>query len=325
MEADRAGAGTAGDAGAPVSGGADPLHAERGRLFALAYRMLGSVGEAEDAVQDAFLRWYAQPRDDVANPPAFLTTMVANRCLDVLKSARVQREHYPGVWLAEPLGADETPAALWPDGKVPGPEDDLQRLESVSFAFMALLEALSPLERAVYLLAEVFDYPHAEIGEMLQRSPQACRQALRRAKQSLDARKRANASGQRHRELLVSFLTACGAGDVDGLARLLADDVESRGDGGGYVNAATKPLVGVRPVSRLFGSLAKQMPPDLQVRLEDVNGWPSALLSAGVVLLAVVQIQVVDERIARIDNVMNPEKLARVARDFGYRTSPVTG
>jgi RNA polymerase sigma-70 factor, ECF subfamily len=303
-----------------VSAEAEPLQAERGRLFALAYRMLGSVGEAEDAVQDAYLRWYSEPRGAVLNPPGFLTTMVVNRCLDVLKSARRQREQYPGVWLAEPLGAEAGNEA-WPEARVAGPEEDLQRLESVSFAFMALLETLSPLERAVYLLAEVFDYPHAEIGAMLQRSPQACRQALRRAKLSLEARTRSNASEQRHRELLVSFVTAVGQGDVDALARLLADDVESRGDGGGYVNAATKPVVGVRAVSRLFAGLAKQIPADLEVRLETVNGWPSALLSAGGVLLAVFQVQVVDDRIARIDNVMNPYKIARVAATYGYRTA----
>jgi RNA polymerase sigma factor (sigma-70 family) len=303
-----------------VSAAAEPLQAERGRLFALAYRMLGSVGEAEDAVQDAYLRWYSEPRAEVLNPPAFLTTMVINRCLDVLKSARRQREQYPGVWLAEPLGAEADNEA-WPEARVAGPEEDLQRLESVSFAFMALLQTLSPLERAVYLLAEVFDYPHSEIGAMLQRSPQACRQALRRAKQSLDARKRSNASDQRHRELLVSFVTAVGQGDVDALARLLADDVESRGDGGGYVNAATKPVVGVRAVSRLFAGLAPQIPADLEVRLETVNGWPSALLSAGGVLLAVFQVQVVDDRITRIDNVMNPHKIARVAATWGYRTA----
>ncbi len=321
MEANGSGAATAGGtgAGARVSGEVDALQGERGRLFALAYRMLGSAGEAEDAVQDAYLRWYSQPRPGVENPPAFLTTTVMHRCMDVLKSARVQREQYPGVWLPEPLGPDDQDA-VWPDGKVSGPEDDLQRLESVSFAFLSLLETLSPVERAVYLLAEVFDYSHGEIAQLLERTPQACRQALRRAKQALAMRKRANPSHRRHRELLESFIAACRRGDVEDLARLLADDVESRGDGGGFVTAATKPVRGVRAVSRLYAGLAKQIPPDLQVRFEPVNGWPSALLSTGDELLAVFQIQVEGDRIVRIDNVMNPGKLARVAAFGRART-----
>jgi RNA polymerase sigma-70 factor, ECF subfamily len=301
-----------------MSGEPDPLQGERRRLFALAYRMLGSVGEAEDVVQEAYVRWYAQPRPGVTNPPAFMTTIVTHLCLDVLKSARRRREQYPGVWLPEPLGAPDA-EEIWPEGKVPGPEDDLERLESVSLAFMSLLETLSPLERAVYLLAEIFDYSHAEISGILRRSPEACRQALRRSKQSLAARKRANASARRHEELLVSFMAAWRRGDVADLARMLADDVESRADGGGLVTAATKPVTGVRAVSRLYAALAKQIPRELQVRIETVNGWPSALLDMGDSLVGVFQIQVRDDRIVRIDNVVNPHKLARVAAGFGYR------
>jgi RNA polymerase sigma-70 factor (ECF subfamily) len=282
----------------------------RARLFAIAYRMLGSAGEAEDVVQDAYMRWYSQPREDVENPPAFLTTMVTHLCLDVLKSARRRREEYPGVWLPEPAAPDE----------VPGPEEDMARLESVSFAFLSLMETLSPLERAVYILADVFDYSHAEVGTILHRSPEACRQTLKRAREHVAALKCMTVPDERHRQLLVSFVSACRSGDVDELTRLLADDVESRADGGGYVNAVTKPLIGVRPVSRLFAGLAKQLPPDLQMRLQTVNGRPSALLIAGGFLASVVQIQVAGDRIARIDNVLNPNKLARVAAALGLRT-----
>jgi RNA polymerase sigma-70 factor, ECF subfamily len=294
-----------------MSASADPLHAERPRLFAIAYRMLGSAGEAEDVVQDAYMRWYAQPRDGIANPPAFLTTMVTNLSLDVLKSARRQREEYPGVWLPEPAAPAE----------VASPEDDLQKLESVSFAFLSLLETLGPLERAIYILADVFDYSHAEVGAILARTPEACRQGLKRARAHLAQLKRMNAPPQRHRELLGSFLTACHSGDIDALTRLLADDVELRGDGGGHANAVAKPLVGVRAVSRLFMGFTKQAPPDFHVRIETVNGQPSALLCAGDVLLGVMQIQVAGGRIARIDNALNPYKLARVAAAFGLRTA----
>ena len=287
------------------------LQNERGRLFSLAYRMLGSAGEAEDAVQEAFTRWYAQPRDAVQNPAGFLTTMVANICLDQLKSARRKREEYPGVWLPEPVAALED-----------GPEEDLQRLESISLAFVSLLEALSPLERAVFVLVEVFDYAHAEVAAMLDRTPEACRQALHRARRSLAAHRRAVAPAERHRALLLSFVAAVKRGDVDELARMLADDVASRADGGGFVNAAARPITGVRAVSRLFAGLSKQVPPDLAVRIETVNGWPAALLSSGDVLWSVVQLHADDgERILRIDNVMNPHKLARVAAAFGFRTA----
>jgi RNA polymerase sigma-70 factor (ECF subfamily) len=291
--------------------GADALHAHRPRLFALAYRMLGSAGEAEDVVQETYARWYSQPREDVANPPAFLTTMVTHLCLDVLKSARRQREEYPGVWLPEPLAPQETP----------GPEDDLQRLESVSLAFLSLLETLGPLERAVYVLADVFDYSHAEVATILHRTPQACRQALHRARQSLAQGRRTSRPGPRHRELLASFISATQRGDLEGLTQLLADGVESRADGGGHVNAVAKPMTGVRAVSRLYAGLSKQIPRDLDVRIEQVNGWPSALMSVHGVLLSVLQIQVEGDRIVRIDNVLNPYKLARVARAFGLRTA----
>jgi RNA polymerase sigma-70 factor (ECF subfamily) len=293
-----------------MSAGVDPLQGERARLFALAYRMLGSAGDAEDVVQDAYERWFSQPRDDVRVPAAFLTTMVTRLCLDELRSARRKREEYPGVWLPEPV----------PDFDE-GPEHQLQRLESVSLAFLSLLESLGPVERAVFILADVFDYPHAEVAAMLDRSPEACRQALSRARQHVAALKRPAAPAERHRELLVSFISAVRRGNVDELAQLLADDVESRADGGGYVTAATKPVVGVRAVSRLYAGLSKQVPPDVEVRIETINLWPAALLASGGVLWAVFTVRTQGDRIQRIDNVINPEKIARVAVAYGYRTA----
>jgi RNA polymerase sigma-70 factor (ECF subfamily) len=304
----------------PTDPSAPAFQRERGRLFALAYRMLGSVGEAEDVVQEAFLRWHAQPRDAVASPPAFLTTITTHLCLDVLKSARRQREVYPGVWLPEPLPGDAA-AAGWPEAAVPGPEDDLHRLESLSFAFLSLLERLLPVERAVYLLTEVLDHSHAEAAAILQRSPEACRQSLRRAKQALAQGRRANAPPQRHAEMLVAFLQACRQGDVDGIAQLLADDVESHADGGGVVQAATRPVVGVRAVSRLYAGISGMLPADLGARLATVNGWPTALLVSQGVLLAALQLHVADGRIVRIDDVLSPRKLARLAAAHGLRVA----
>lgn len=236
-----------------------------------------------------------------------------------------RRERYPGVWLPEPVADDgEGP---WPDsaGSEHDPQELLQRLESVSLAFLALLETLSPLERAVHLLADLFDYSHAEIGVMLDRTPEACRQVLRRARQRLAEAKRPHASAQRHRELLASFLVACRRGDIDELTRLLADDVVSRGDGGGYVTAANRPVHGARAVSRLFGGLAKFMPPDLDARLEMVNGWPAALLMQRGRLLSVLQIRTGGGQIERIDNVLNPRKLARAAAAFGLQVPAAPG
>jgi RNA polymerase sigma-70 factor, ECF subfamily len=303
-----------------MSAQADPLQRERPRLFALAYRMLGSVGEAEDVVQEAYLRWYSQPREEVRNPPGFLTTVVTHLCLDELKSARRQREHYPGVWLPEPVADDTLAEAVTAPVAAGTPEQDVERLESISLAFLSLLDTLGPLERAVFVLAEVFDYPHAEVAAIVGRTPEACRKALSRAKQNLAAGKPAAASADRHRELLLSFIDAVRRGHVDELARLLADDVESRADGGGYVTAATKPVVGVRAVSRLYVGLSSQIPPDLVVRVETVNGGPAALLSVGDVLLSVMQVSLAGDRIRRIDNVMNPHKLARIAAARGMKT-----
>ena len=187
-------------------------------------------------------------------------------------------------------------------------------------AFLSLLQTLGPLERAVFVLAEVFDYPHAEVARIVRRSPEACRKALSRAKQNLAVRKASSGSTDRHRELLLSFIAAVRRGHLGELAQLLADDVESRADGGGHVNAATKPVVGARAVSRLYAGLSPQVPADLSVRMETINGWPAALLIVGDTLLSVIQVRVSADRIQRIDNVLNPRKLARVATARGLKT-----
>ncbi|TFW11393.1 sigma-70 family RNA polymerase sigma factor [Massilia arenosa] len=308
------------------------LYADRRRLYALAYRMLGSAGDAEDIVQEAFLRWHAQPRADVREPRAFLTTVVTRLCLDHIKSARVRLETYPGVWLPEPAvsgaadggSADEAraeAAGTPPAASHVTPEAELERLESVSLAFLAVLQTLSPIERAVYLLTEIFDYSHAEAGDLLGRTPAACRQALHRARTALAAGVRGEPPSASHHALLASFLMATRSGDLEGLTRMLADDVESRADGGGYVSAATKPVFGLRAVSRLYAGLAAQIPQSVQARIVDLHGWPTALLYQDEVLLAALQIQAAHDRIQRIDNVMNPEKLLRLARSLGLKTS----
>lgn len=298
----------------------DPIAAQRPRLFGLAYRMLGSAAQAEDAVQEAYARWYAQPRDAVRNEAAFLTTIVTRLCLDELKSARARREQYPGVWLPEPLAVE--PEALQAELAAPvqhSAESELERLESISLAFMALLESLTPLERAVYLLHEVFGYGHGEVAQITGRSEAACRQIHRRAKHSLHARKPVAASPERHRELLAAFFAACRKGDLDGLTRLLAEDVVSRADGGGRATAANRPVVGARAVARLYCGFARRADADTQAEIRAVNGWPSLVLCTGNVLRSVIQIQTNGERIGAIYAVTNPEKLARLAAGLGLR------
>jgi RNA polymerase sigma-70 factor, ECF subfamily len=293
--------------------------AGRRKLFGLAYRMLGSAADAEDVVQEALLRWHTQSRADVRNPEAFLTTVVTRLCLDHLKSARVRLETYPGVWLPEPLGEGEFDNVA--DASQPTPEENLQRLESVSLAFLAVLQALSPIERAVFLLAEIFDYSHSEIGKMIGRTPEACRQALHRSRQSLAASVPGDAPSESHRALLASFIRAVRRGDLEELMQLLTDDVESRADGGGYVTAATKPVVGVRAVSRLYAGFSPKIPKNLVARIECLNGWPTALLVDGETLLSALQVRLRGDRICRIDNMVNPEKLERVAKSFGLTTA----
>ncbi|MGZ5198371.1 MAG: sigma-70 family RNA polymerase sigma factor [Telluria sp.] len=301
-----------------MSDDAFDTYAGRGKLFALAYRMLGSAGDAEDIVQEAFVRWHTEPRKDIRNPQAFLTTVVTRLCLDHIKSARVRLETYPGVWLPEPL--DEGEFEDVPDPSQLTPEERVQRLEAVSLAFLAVVQALSPIERAVYLLREIFDYSHSEVAAMLGRTPEACRQALHRARQSLSPSQAGDAPTAAHRELLSTFISSVRKGDLDELCQLLSEDVEARADGGGYVTAATRPVIGRRAVSRLYAGYSRKLPPDLIVRIVDLNGWPTALLIVGDILLSALQVRIFGNQVCGIDNVMSPKKLQRLASSLGLKT-----
>src|SRR5437763_3619816 len=207
----------------------------RGLLFSIAYRMLGSGTDAEDGLQDAFSRWQRASETDVRSPKAFLVTIVSRLCINYLQSARVQRETYVGEWLPEPL--------------VTEPGSDVSRIaqvdESVSMAVLLLLERLTPVERAVFLLGEIFDYNHAEIAGMLGISEANRRQLLRRARQHVRReRPRFAASGRQHTDLLERFYRAAGSGDMDGLLALLSDDVVMHTDGGGKASALPLPIYG---------------------------------------------------------------------------------
>jgi len=272
------------------------FESHRRLLFGIAYRMLGSVAEAEDAVQEAWLRFQSAPLDELESPRAWLTTVVTRLCLDQLKSARSRRENYVGPWLPEPVRTDATVDP-----------------ESISLAFLVLLESLTPLERAVYLLHEVFDYAHAEIAAMLGNDEAACRQLLHRAKTSVAARRpRFSPSREAHQRLLSGFIGAVAAGDLDALKQLLAGDARSWSDGGGKTQAATRPVVGAENVGKFFIGLYKKyrdMPVPFEFEIADVNGWPALITRLDGRIYQVLTLDADGERIQAIHIQRNPDKL----------------
>ncbi|WP_373047732.1 RNA polymerase sigma factor SigJ [Vulgatibacter sp.] len=280
---------------------------ERPRLFALAYRMLGSAADAEDVVQEAFAtlhRTGATPD----SPAAWLTTVLTRLCLDRAGSAARRREVYVGPCLPEPIPTPDLPDAIEPG-------DRLSTAESVSIAFLLVLERLSPLERAVFLLREAFDADFAEIAASLGRSEAACRQLLHRAKERVAAgRPRFTPARESHKALVLEFLQASRSGDVDGLKRLLSEDVELVGDGGGKVTAARNVLVGTERVARFLAGVAERAA-GLSYAIGWVNGELAFTLrdEAGVIAVTVLSLAPSGDRIARIQSVLNPDKL----RSFG--------
>ncbi|AXK37293.1 RNA polymerase sigma-70 factor [Streptomyces armeniacus] len=292
------------------------FEAQRGRLFGLAYRLLGSAAEAEDAVQDAYLRWESADRAAIAVPAAWLTKAVTNLCLNRLASARVRREEYVGAWLPEPVLTE---------GGALGPLDTVEQRESVSMALLVLLERLTPAERAVFVLREAFGYPHREIAGIMELGEANCRQLQRRARQRLGAAppsaasRSAPADRERWHGLVERFLAAARDGDMAGLERLLAADVTSWADGGGVVGTARRPVTGRERVARyLTGGLAR-FAAGVDFTVAEVNGGPAALAWAGGRLAGVVTVEVAGaepdgERIAGLRIVANPDKLRTVAR-----------
>jgi RNA polymerase sigma-70 factor (ECF subfamily) len=271
--------------------------AARPQLFALAYRMLGSTTEAEDVLQEAWLR--ASKATSLDNPAAWLTTVVTRLSLDVLGSARVRREQYVGPWLPEPLVEP-----------VDSPEAHAELADDVSLAFLVLLEELSPAERAAFLLREVFRYDYADVAVMLERSEAACRQLVSRAHGHVDDRRtRFTASRAQARELTMTFLFACQTGDLGTVTSLLAADAVLVSDGGGKVSAARRPIFGPDKIGRfLIGILAKPGP-EISYVEAIVNGEPGVLgLVDGVVMTAVAA-EVRDDVITGIRIISNPDKL----------------
>ena len=301
---------------------AEAFESQRSRLFAVAYRMLGSASEAEDVVQDAWLRYSAASRDEVRSHEAFLTTIVTRLCLDRLKSARATREHYVGTWLPEPMLASATTEA--------GPEHSAVLNESVTLAFMLLLETLSPEERATFLLREIFEYDYEEIAAMLDTTPANCRQLFHRARVRIQERRPrvhfADEEARQKRELVERFVAAFRDGDADQLTSMLAEDVGLWSDGGGKVAAARRPvvgradvinlLVGIRRSARSYGIELSAVTLDVV----DVNAEPAVAVRIEGRLDSIYTCSFDEGRITALRIVRNPDKLQFIGRQLDHQT-----
>jgi RNA polymerase sigma-70 factor (ECF subfamily) len=276
-------------------------------LFAIAYRMLGSAMDAEDMVQETYLRYRTTPPETITSLKAFLTTIITRLCMDQLHLARRKREVYVGPWLPEPiLTATTTESA--------DPEQRVDTEESISLAFLVLLEQLQPFERAVFLLREVFEYEFAEIATMLDKSEAACRRSFSRAKNHLsEHRPRFPPSPQTHRQLLTGFFQAAQGGNMTPLMDLLAEDVTLWADGGGKIKtAALRPIVGRDAVARFSLGTVRFLPADYQVEIAEVNAQAAVIIRTGAQALFVLTIEVEAGQIQAIRIIANPEKLARI-------------
>ena len=291
----------------------DLFQAHRSRLFAVAYRMLGSASDAEDVVQDAWLRYAAAQPANLRSPQAYLTTIVTRLCLDRLKSARATREDYVGPWLPEPMITDDRHA----------PEQSVALAESVTLAFMVLLETLSPEERAVFLLREVFDHEYDDIAVMLDTTPANCRQLFHRAKTRLaDRRPRFRESADAKRPLVGRFVNALRDGDGEALASVLAEDVGFWSDGGGKVLAARRPVFGRDAVVQVLVGI-RRTAPSLGIALDavgldvvEVNYEPALVLRVAGRLDSVYTLSIEGDAIVAIRIVRNPDKLRFIERQL---------
>lgn len=278
--------------------------AQRPRLVAIAYGMLGGLADAEDVVQDAWLRWADADVADVREPAAYLTTVVTRLAIDRLRSAQHRRETYVGPWLPEPIvtEAGDDPAEV------------VAEAESMSLALLTALERLNPVERAVLLLRDVFDLDYADIARIVDRTPAACRQLAVRARDHAGDRARQLSTDRDHdRDIVEAFLGAASNGDLEGLTRLLADDVIAWSDGGGKRSAARKPVCGAANVGRLLASIVRQgLAAGGIGRLVRANGEVALRAELDGQLYAIVTFEVWEGRIVAIRSVVNPDKLTRV-------------
>ncbi len=275
----------------------DPFAELRPLLFSIAYRMTGTRADAEDAVQETFLRWQASDRDSIQSPKAFLMTAISRICVDVLKSAQRKREVYVGSWLPEPIVGPNT--------------EPVELAESLSFAFLHLLESLTPSERVAFLMHDVFDASYREVADALETSDANARQLASRAREHLRQRRpKAHVEREKHQQLLWAFLQACEAGDASALVGLLKQDAVLYSDGGGKVRAAINPIYGADRIIRFILGLHKKQLGALQGFPVDVNGAPGAAVTLDGRPYLIHAIEVEDDLIRTVFYVMNPDKLS---------------
>lgn len=281
----------------------EEFNQHRGLLFSIAYRMLGSAADAEDIVQEAFLRWQRAPADEVKSPRSYLSAIVTRLCIDQLRSAQSRREVYVGPWLPEPILTKQMPDMA----------STLELADSVSTAFLVVLESLQPIERAVFLLREVFGYEYSEIAQIVGKSEANCRQITRRAQQHIrERRPRFHTTREQQEKVTNEFMRACTNGDLQGLMSLLTDNVVVMTDGGGKAHAARRPILGPNNAARfLLGILAKA-PPDLSFGIDEVNGGPGIITYAEGMANAVLTLDIAGDRIRGVYIVANPDKLQSV-------------
>lgn len=290
-------------------------------MFSIAYRMLGSVAEAEDVVQDAFVRLHGTDLAQIANPDAYATTVTTRLAIDRLRSARLRREVYVGPWLPEPLVAERLA------DRSSDPATRIELDDTVSIAMLTLMETLNPVERAVFILREALDYDYAAIAEVVERTEANCRQLFARARARLDdGRPRFEVDAASRDRLATAFLQAVGSGDIAGLEKLLAEDVVFYSDGGGKAPAIREPLVGATPVARfLLGLTRRGTHFGVHTELAHANGQPALLVvSADGALFAVLSLDIADGRVVALRNQLNPDKLGHLG-PVGDLTSLISG
>lgn len=291
------------------------FNALRPRLQGIAYRMLGSLADAEDVMQDAWLRWHDAAHTALDSAEAWLVTVTTRLSIDRLRAAKARREDYFGFWLPEPVLTD-SPAT---------PEEIREFSDDVSVAFLTLLERLSPMARAAFLLREVFDMNYDEVARVLGRTEAGCRQLVRRARLQLrEGQPRRVVSREAHRRLLVAFAEVAARGDMSAMVAMLADDVELIGDGGGIVPSFGKVLVGARRIAQLYYATARRFPGAVRIELARINGESALLRFVDGELESAQCYETDGARIVRIHVQRNPRKLARIAATWGRPPHPVS-
>lgn len=298
-----------------VPGAAELFSEHRGLLTGVAYRVLGSADDAEDVVQEAWLRWSKVDQTQVETPKAYLVTTVTRLAIDKLRQAKARRETYPGIWLPEPVS------------DLPDAAEKAELADSVDLAVLVVLETLSPLERAVFVLREAFDLPFAQIAEVIGRAEPATRQLAKRAREHVQSRQsRFDVDRARRREMTERFMAASAHGDLDALTGLLARDVELISDGGGKARSPLRIIVGVQKVVRFFASVSTdhgvaaylasigvQPVPQLDFAVTEINGGPALVVYAGARPITVAILMLVDGLVQQIYLVANPDKLRHVS------------